>query len=261
MKDSPLRYSDSFLQGSTGGLNSLISECSSLQASVTSLKHTASKKLSLSRLKFCKLKKTSKPISMKAWIKSQAYQDGKALIASKVKSKTADDLNASLNLVRSLVVVQRNQGFDSDGELTHPYASIKDLTSLKISQLLALNRRKFGESFPSSPLKMNQRRTRSQFYFDFDIDTKHLKASYKDANQPHLRRYLSRLREKPPTKSRTMLAEEQEGMFEQIEKMTPLNKLVLQKFSKYQPALRSKLHCNQKLDWQSLIKLGKNTRA
>mmetsp|Transcript_6714 Transcript_6714/g.11944 ORF Transcript_6714/g.11944 Transcript_6714/m.11944 type:complete len:292 (-) Transcript_6714:3679-4554(-) len=238
MMETSFTRSESFLNDQSG-LNSVINKCSTLQTSISSFKLLAACKLARNKLKFGKLKRESDEGSMKRWINSQTYKDGKAVIASKAKLKKGGTENKQLDLVKSLVVIHGAKKADSL-EASHGYACIKDLSSKQVSQLLLLNRRKFGESFLTSLQSTTTQPHKVKLSFDFDEQP--WKSQTAELYRKSQKRSLSQMNEKAMHKNRQLLTDEQEKLYEKMEKMNPLNKLVIKNILKYKPILRSKLH-------------------
>jgi hypothetical protein len=116
-------------------LQSLISECGVLQASVNSFRQATTE-----NGLFTKLKQTSRQTSPGRCTDTEVYRHGKAIIAAKAKARLDQIENEQLKLVKSLLLSEKGN---------QPYMRAKDLTTKDTSKLLAINRRKFGEPCPT----------------------------------------------------------------------------------------------------------------
>lgn len=247
MKDTSNRRTDSFL---SGGLNSLINDCSTLQASVNYFKSVALTVVQENKINFDNLKRVSQQGSLRRWISSQAYREGKAKIASKAKPKEGSFNDKEICFVKSLVIIHGGLKDElNSAQEQHSYACPKDLTTKQVSQLLALNRRKFGESFPTSLLPVQKARSKSQISFDGVINSQ---AKLNFIGRQKQSRSLSQTIMKSPPKTRQLMVEEQENLYDKMEKMNSLNRLIFKNINKYKPALRSKLHYQKEKDYDRI---------
>jgi hypothetical protein len=237
MADYSSSLNESFSKGSLR-LDSLIKDCSTFQASVSSFKHRTALQFKMIKL-FNEKKQRSHQNQFKKWIASRAYQDGKALIATKTQVKAGPVVNRQLELAKSLVAIDRVNKAKYDPD--QPLAQIKDLSKKEISSLLAINRRKFGESFTSFKPRP-PKRAKANFSLDLSMSKASLEPMVKMHRSISFNDRSLHFFEKPPRKTRQILAEEQVQFFNQIEGMSPVNKLVLKETMKFQPALISKLN-------------------
>jgi hypothetical protein len=230
---------------SSVNLQSLIRECSFLQTSVGMLKSSASNKLTDSKLIYSQLNQASMLSTAQSRFSNEVYRRGKQVIEAKKRTKqNHSEQKRQVDLVKSLVLL------NDDGGIPHPLPiSSKDLKAKQTLQLLALNRRKFGERRPSD-LKLPESKA-GKAALD---KTNSLEESIKQdisAYQKKPRTIMSSASVTParsPPKLRHLMVEEQEELFEQMERMTNLNRLVLCRSLKYKANYRSKLNYKHNLD-------------
>jgi hypothetical protein len=136
------------------GLQAIINECSVLQASVTSFKHEAAHTLSDSLGSFTKLKQASEQTSPYRNFDTEAYLQGKAVIAANIKALLSPSERSQLKQVESLMLISKPKK-SLLKQTSRDFVSTNDLTAKRTSELLAINRRKFGGAYPVS-LKLSQ---------------------------------------------------------------------------------------------------------
>jgi hypothetical protein len=174
---------------------------------------------------------------------NEVYRRGKQAIQAKKQTRQSHSEQRQVSLVKSLVLLNKGRG------VPHllPIRST-DLKAKQTLQLLALNRRKFGERRPSD-LKLP--------------DCKAVRAALDKTNslEETIKQDIIAYKKKPktlgssalvtparsPPKVRHLLVSEQEELFEQMDRMTDLNQLVLSRSLKYKPAYRSKLNFKHNL--------------
>lgn len=136
------------------GLQAIINECSVLQASVSSFKHEAAHTLSESLGSFTKLKQASEQSSPYRNFDTEAYLQGKAVIAANIKALLSPSEQSQQKQVESLMLIYKPKK-SLFKQTSRDFVSTNDLTAKRTSELLAINRRKFGGAYPVS-LKLSQ---------------------------------------------------------------------------------------------------------
>lgn len=238
-------FSDSKTWANFSHLQNLISECSSLQASVCSLKAEASTTLTGSKDNFTKLMEETLHTSPERFYETEAYRQGKVMIAERTKAQLAQSESKQLKLVKSLIQLKdpktKAKASDAAKPLLHMFIKPQDLSKRKTSQLITLNRRKFGEAYPSTLKLLKEKPHRPRLpskYRNLDED---LRQDIIDHDKLKVDHPVPKVKSKSPPKTRLLLASEQELLFEQMEQMTPLNQLILNSFQKYKPTYVSQL--------------------
>jgi hypothetical protein len=195
-----------------------------MQVSVNSFRLEAATALTNSISLFSKLKQNSVEVTPKKFLESVSYRQGKSAIAARMQQKHDKE---EIALVKSLVYVH--------SKAPRLFLRTRDLTHRTTSQLLALNRRKFGESSLSS-LRVREEKSCRPRASVGDLDE-----SLKQEQTRKMKRSFEQSPVKSPPKSRTAMAREQERLFEESEQMSPLNKLVFDRSLKYKGPFSRKL--------------------
>lgn len=227
-------------------LQKLISECSSLQESLNTLKVKAVDVLSNS---YSKLRQDDQHSSPNRFYESKVYRKGKALLAAKTKVQTENCEQEHLKLVKSLMLVKDTARPSNGQKLPSPkqFVTIKDLKTKKTSQLLAINRRKFGESVPLTLRLVEDKPIKPKLQLRGNLEDSLMRDVHKyNRNKTDLS-FIAPSSRSPP-KSRQVLANEQEQLFEQMEQMTPLNQLIISRSQKYRPKCSSQLNVRRNLE-------------
>jgi len=251
-KEPSVFMTESRAMKSQTNLQSLINECASFQASVGTFKCEASNIIGDSKVHFSRLKEYSQQASPDRFYESDVYKHGKAVIAAKVKAQLDNTEDEQLKLVKSLMYVsdadrKTKGGRESQEESpNHTFVRLKDLTTKRTLKLLAINRRKFGESYPSSLKILQRKHTKPKVSNRGNLEES-LRKDIDDYMKLKVDCTFTQKVPKSPPKSRQVLATEQEQLMEQVEQMTPLNQLIMSRSQKFRPMYNSQLNYKRNL--------------
>jgi hypothetical protein len=222
-------------------LNSLIKDCSMLQASVSSFKLQASSSLSDSKAIFDRLKVRLDPKTPGLkWNNSDTYLGGKALLAAYAKTKAKVSEDRKMRLVSSLLGVTEGRPQQLRKSAKQIFVGIKDVQAT--SKLLALNKRKFGESFPTALKRAPEVRCKSRLKSESSLD-EILMQDFKELQKERMCLKSEYQFNETQAKHRYILADDQVKLAEVITKASnPVQKLILKEHLKFKPMIVGHLY-------------------
>lgn len=207
------------------------------------------------------MKPISEQVSPKRFYDTEEYWQGKALIASRTKTQFDHSELEEINLAKSMVLAEgkRLDERRSSEPLLKSFVKPKDLMSRKMLQMLAVNRRKFGEALPTN-FKTHQKRIKPKLSNRGNLE-KCLREDIIEYTKLKVDCNFTPSLGKSPLKTRPLLISEQETLIEQMDQMTPLNQMVLNRAMKYGPIYRSQLNFKRNLEVAKRLEQIKPSKA